>query len=98
LAGGGYKSGISEAIGLLTIWDTESGKERFTYSNPDGGIKCVAFSPDGRYLAAGGVGRDRVAKVWDISRRKIVTKLAHTQRELLEVLPDRYHHCNGQLR
>jgi WD40 repeat protein len=38
--------------GSLTLWDAHSGREVFSLA----GQTCVAFSADGHYLAAGGVG------------------------------------------
>ena len=34
----------------------------------EGGIRCVAFSPDGKFLATGGMYRDRDVKLWDIEQ------------------------------
>ena len=34
----------------------------------EGGIRCVAFSPDGTFLATGGMYRDRDVKLWDIEQ------------------------------
>lgn len=34
----------------------------------EGGIRCVAFSPDGKFLATGGLFRDRDVKLWDIEQ------------------------------
>ena len=34
----------------------------------EGGIRCIAFSPDGKFLATGGMFRDRDVKLWDIEQ------------------------------
>ncbi|RKU09999.1 hypothetical protein C6503_20150 [Candidatus Poribacteria bacterium] len=34
----------------------------------EGGIRCIAFSPDGKFLATGGMYRDRDVKLWDIEQ------------------------------
>ena len=34
----------------------------------EGGIRCIAFSPDGKFLATGGLYRDRDVKLWDIEQ------------------------------
>lgn len=65
----------------LRVWDAESGQqlvrwhpvaEEDAYIPHYGGITAVAFSPDGRYLASGGL--DRTAKIWDIETE---TQLLH---------------------
>ncbi len=48
---------------LVRVHDAESGRERFTLPAPPEMLECLAFSWDGRLLAAGGRGQ-RVA-VWD---------------------------------
>lgn len=65
----------------LRVWDAESGQqlvrwhsvaEEDAYIPHYGGITAIAFSPDGRYLASGGL--DRTAKIWDIEEE---TQLLH---------------------
>ena len=34
----------------------------------EGGIRCIAFSPDGKFLATSGMYRDRDVKLWDIEQ------------------------------
>ncbi|RKU14550.1 hypothetical protein C6503_15015, partial [Candidatus Poribacteria bacterium] len=34
----------------------------------EGGIRCIAFSPDGTFLATGGMYRDHDVKLWDIEQ------------------------------
>ena len=36
----------------------------------EGGIRCIAFSPDGQFLATGGMNKDRSVKLWDIGLGK----------------------------
>ncbi len=38
----------------LTVWDVAAGRSVFSRQGPAGGVRDVAFSPDGRRLAAGG--------------------------------------------
>jgi WD40 repeat protein/serine/threonine protein kinase len=49
--------------GTVRIWDPRSGREIQKLEWDTGGVRCVAFSPDGRFLASGGMGR--VIKIWD---------------------------------
>jgi WD40 repeat protein len=49
--------------GTIRSWDVKSGKETKKLDWDTGGVRCVAFSPDGHFLASGGMGR--VIKIWD---------------------------------
>jgi WD40 repeat protein len=40
--------------GTVTLWDTLTGRELLALREGKGGVACVAFSPDGTRLAAGG--------------------------------------------
>jgi WD40 repeat protein len=42
-----------------------------------GWIRCIALSPDGRWLASGG--NDRVVKIWSVSDRKLVGEMTGHQ-------------------
>ncbi|HEV3262481.1 MAG TPA: serine/threonine-protein kinase [Gemmataceae bacterium] len=56
-----------KALGLsqqLEIWDAATGKHLFNIARQPGGFGQVAFSPDGKRLAA--VGGDRTVKVWEM--------------------------------
>jgi WD40 repeat protein len=44
----------------VRVWDLTTGREA---PAPDGGRRCVAYSPDGRWLAAGA--SENAVKVWD---------------------------------
>ncbi len=39
----------------------------YTTSYNEGGIRCIAFSPDGKLLATGGINQDRDIKLWGIA-------------------------------
>jgi WD40 repeat protein len=49
--------------GTVRIWDVMTGKEIKKLRWDAGDVRCVAFSPDGHLLAAGGMGR--IIKIWD---------------------------------
>jgi WD40 repeat protein/serine/threonine protein kinase len=46
----------------VRIWDVMTGKEIVDLRHANG-VRCVAFSPNGQFLATGGF--DRIVKVWD---------------------------------
>jgi WD40 repeat protein len=43
--------------GQLIVWDAVTGQRLFSYQEAVGGLKCVAFSPDGESLAIGSTGQ-----------------------------------------
>jgi WD40 repeat protein len=60
----------ADRVGHIVVWEVSSGRQLATMEAPGlytwdgvqrirsiGGVRALAFSPDGRYLAAGGVGR-----------------------------------------
>jgi WD40 repeat protein/DNA-binding SARP family transcriptional activator len=58
---------------VLEIMDIRSGRETFSGEH-DYDVISFAFSPDGRYIAAGG--RDANVQVWDVESRQIHQALA----------------------
>ncbi|MHB1423976.1 MAG: sigma-70 family RNA polymerase sigma factor [Gemmataceae bacterium] len=63
----------------IRLWEPGTGRELpplGTLPNA-GGAKCLAFSPDGQYLATGGM--DRVIRLWDVAARKEVRQLTGQQ-------------------
>ncbi|HTU93815.1 MAG TPA: WD40 repeat domain-containing protein [Gemmataceae bacterium] len=57
----------------ITLWESASGKERLVLPCPGGQVNNVAFSPDGRLLAAGGY--DSIVFVWDMIAGKQMARL-----------------------
>lgn len=58
----------------LKLWDTVTGKEISSWPVP--GIQSVAFSPDGKWLAAGRqANEDKTLKIWDVTAGKETASL-----------------------
>ncbi len=51
--------------GFLTVWDVDTGKEKFFRSAPASALECVDYSADGRLLVTGG--DDRAVRLWEVA-------------------------------
>jgi len=75
--------------GRTKIWDVETATPKLTLDeSPDS--RWVAFSPDGKYLAAWSTGerdKDTSIKIWDISTGKLKNSLTGDKQEDLWVRP-----------
>jgi len=60
--------------GGVTIWDSETGEEVITLTGYDAKLTTVAFSPDGRFLAAGS-DRTLTPPVWDVETGELLFTL-----------------------
>ncbi len=72
-----YVATCVEMLGLMTIWDIASGERRASLQGCPGTINAMAWSPDGKYLAAG---NDRnTVVIWEIASGKRARSLyGHT--------------------
>lgn len=80
-------SSTDRAPGTVKLWDAASGKEVATLDQNNGLARSLAFSPDGRLLAA--TSGDTI-ELWDVNRREIATTLlGHTgSMDLVAFSPD----------
>jgi WD40 repeat protein len=59
----------------VTLWDANTGRQLRTLAGHAGATLAVAFSPDGRQMASGGMG-DNAAKLWDTATGQALRTLA----------------------
>ena len=86
----------------VKIWDAATGREAMTLKGHEGYVYCVAFSPDGKRIAAGGTGkiipnRHATVKIWNtIDGRETVTLKGHTDNvNCIAFSPDGKHIASG---
>ena len=67
----------SNPVPLLQVWDLRTEKEvlRGWSGGEMKNCEAVAFSPDGRLLAAGGGGRDGLVQLWDVASKRLLHQL-----------------------
>src|SRR5262249_44783010 len=54
--------------GVVKVWDSITGQERFSLKAHEGNVNAVTFSPDGRRVAT--ASWDATAKVWDFNPQR----------------------------
>ncbi len=57
----------------IRIWNLAGSGEELVLPGHDGGVACVAFSPDGKELASGS--KDGFVKLWDTTRGRLLRTL-----------------------
>jgi len=77
-----------EAIGQVTLWDANSGREIGALKGHGKGVSQVVFSRDGRLLASAST--DNTIRIWDVSsQRELRTLTGHTANiESIDFSPD----------
>jgi WD40 repeat protein len=80
---GKYIAGVG-FDGVVNIWDANSGSlvRAFTNIQMDNGIGGIAYSPDGRIIAASGAGDNYTGMValWDVATGQLLTKFRSSNR------------------
>jgi eukaryotic-like serine/threonine-protein kinase len=69
--------------GTIVIWDAATGARLFAIEGTQGGIDCLAWSPDGKLLASGSI--DRTAKIWNIASRRCLHTLTGHRSQVIRV-------------
>ena len=77
LASGSAYTAVPPATGTdgrLTLWDLATGEETTLFTDPRGAVLSVAFSPDGKTLAAGLW--TRTIRLWDVETGEEIAQLS----------------------
>ncbi len=68
---------VDATFGLRLAWERAGARDVTLLAAHRGGVKALAASPDGRWLASGGT--DEIIRVWDLAKGTVARELAgHT--------------------
>jgi WD40 repeat protein len=78
LAAGSTDNNDRQRDKSIRLWEATTGKllRRIVFplsARPEGGIVCLAFSPDGRFLASGG--GDKAVHIWNVASGELYCRL-----------------------
>jgi WD40 repeat protein len=63
---------LRRSVGVVKVWDPDTGKVSVTFDKQVGHVDCLTFSPDGRHVASGSVNEDKTFAVWDAHTGEVV--------------------------
>lgn len=75
----------SAGVGRVVIWNVQSGEQQATIAGPDRWFMDVAFSPDGKTIAAAGT--EQLVAIFDATTGRVVHALSETPKHKRPELP-----------
>jgi WD40 repeat protein len=94
VAAGGTHDSYQQAKPAIRVWEAESGREVLALKGLKGEVKCLAFTPDGKWLVSGGgkipLNGFGEIKVWDVATGREALSVAGHDSEVngLAISPD----------
>jgi WD40 repeat protein len=76
----GHRDDLSQ---MVKLWDVANGKELRTQTGHGDDVRCVAFSPDGQWVATGS--RDRTVRLWNLEKNSDLGALTTHDSEVRSV-------------